>query len=51
MVHDPPSTLKPAEIARLLVQQAVAKHKDRYEKVFIKAVSFEDVEILVYVLI
>jgi len=34
---DPPSTLKAAEVARHLVKQAVKKHNDRYDKVFIKA--------------
>jgi hypothetical protein len=37
--NDPPSTLKPAEVAHFLVKQATAKHNDRYDKVFIKAVS------------
>ena len=39
MVDVPPSTLKPAEVAKVLVQQAVSKHNDRYDEVFIKAVS------------
>jgi formate/nitrite transporter len=37
MVNDLTSTLKPAEVAQVLVQQAIAKHNDRYDKVFIKA--------------
>jgi len=37
MVDDSPSTLKPAQVAQVLVQQAAAKHNDRYDKVFIKA--------------
>ncbi|KAF8897028.1 hypothetical protein CPB84DRAFT_1781367 [Gymnopilus junonius] len=40
MINDPPSTLKPAEVAALLVQHAVKKHKDRYENIFFKAVGF-----------
>lgn len=40
MVYDPPSTLKAAEVAQVLVKQAVSKHNDRYDKVFIKAVSW-----------
>jgi hypothetical protein len=39
MANDSPSTLKPAEVAQLLVKHAVSKHNDRYDKVFIKAVS------------
>jgi len=35
---DPPSTLKPAEVAVALIEQAVAKHNTRYDKTFIKAV-------------
>ncbi|ESK97153.1 formate nitrite [Moniliophthora roreri MCA 2997] len=34
---DTPSTLKPAAVAAAMVQHGVAKHKDRYEAVFIKA--------------
>jgi len=37
MVNDPPSTLRAAEVAQVLVKQAVSKHNDRYDKVFIKA--------------
>ncbi|KAF8806421.1 putative formate/nitrite transporter [Phlegmacium glaucopus] len=37
MANDPPSTLKPAEVAHVLVQHAIAKHRDRYESVFFKA--------------
>lgn len=37
MIDDTPSTLKPAEVAALLVQHAVKKHKDRYENIFFKA--------------
>jgi len=37
MVDDSSSTLKPAQVAHVLVQQAAAKHNDRYDKVFIKA--------------
>ncbi|KAF8633302.1 hypothetical protein AX17_004477 [Amanita inopinata Kibby_2008] len=33
-----PSTLRPEEVARALVKSGVAKHKDRYESVFLKAV-------------
>lgn len=33
------STLKPAEVAQVMVDYAVAKHRDRYESVFWKAVS------------
>jgi formate/nitrite transporter len=32
-----PSTLKPEEVAAVLVQHAVKKHRDRYENVFFKA--------------
>ena len=35
----PSATLKPAEVAASFVQAAVAKHRDRYDAVFIKAVS------------
>jgi len=41
MVNDPPSTLKPAEVAQLLVRHAVEKHRDRYESIFFKAVSLK----------
>ncbi|KAG1808169.1 uncharacterized protein BJ212DRAFT_1383722 [Suillus subaureus] len=34
-----PSTLKPAEVAVALVEQAVAKHNTRLDKTFFKAVS------------
>jgi len=37
MVDDSSSTLKPAQVAQVLVRQATAKHNDRYDKVFIKA--------------
>lgn len=33
------STLKPAQVAHIMVANAVAKHKDRYENIFWKAVS------------
>lgn len=33
------STLKPAQVAHIMVDNAVAKHRDRYENVFWKAVS------------
>ncbi|KAI3618671.1 formate nitrite [Moniliophthora roreri] len=36
---DTPSTLKPAAVAAAMVQHGVAKHKDRYEAVFIKALA------------
>jgi len=32
-----PSTLKPAQVAQLMVDYAVAKHRDRYESIFLKA--------------
>ncbi|KAF8919784.1 Formate/nitrite transporter [Mucidula mucida] len=32
------STMQPAQVARVMVQSAVAKHKDRYENIFFKAV-------------
>ncbi|KAF9051227.1 Formate/nitrite transporter [Hymenopellis radicata] len=32
------STLQPAQVARVMVQSAVSKHKDRYENTFFKAV-------------
>ncbi|KAI6121459.1 putative formate/nitrite transporter [Pisolithus sp. B1] len=35
---DPPSTLKPAEVAVDLIQQAVIKHNTRHDKTFFKAV-------------
>lgn len=35
---DPPSTLKPEEVAHVMVKQAVIKHKTRYDKIFFKAV-------------
>ncbi len=34
------STMQPAQVARVMVQSAVAKHKDRYENIFFKAVRF-----------
>ncbi|KAK7472788.1 hypothetical protein VKT23_000896 [Stygiomarasmius scandens] len=34
---DAPSTLKPAAVAVSMVEYAVAKHRDRFDKVFIKA--------------
>ncbi|KAL0566336.1 hypothetical protein V5O48_015680 [Marasmius crinis-equi] len=34
-----PSTLKPPAVAATMIQIAVAKHKDRYESVFIKAIA------------
>ena len=40
MVDDTPSTLRAAEVAHALVKQAVSKHNDRYDKVFVKAVSW-----------
>ncbi|KAK7053369.1 hypothetical protein VNI00_003995 [Paramarasmius palmivorus] len=36
---DTPSTMKPAAVAAAMVQHGVAKHKDRYESVFIKALA------------
>ena len=38
-VMDIESTMKPARVAQLLVESAIAKHRDRYENVFMKAVS------------
>ncbi|KAG7095584.1 hypothetical protein E1B28_006315 [Marasmius oreades] len=35
---DPPSTLKPEQVARAMVKQAVVKHRTRYDKIFFKAV-------------
>ncbi|KAJ6625551.1 Formate/nitrite transporter [Mycena sp. CBHHK59/15] len=35
---DSSSTLRPAEVAAYFVKQGVAKHRDRYESVFIKSV-------------
>jgi len=37
MAYETPSTMKPEEVAALLVQHAVKKHRDRYENVFFKA--------------
>jgi formate/nitrite transporter len=37
MVNDSSSTLRAAEVAQVLVKQAVSKHNDRYDKVFLKA--------------
>lgn len=37
MAYDPPSTLKPEEVAALMVQHSVKKHRDRYENTFFKA--------------
>jgi formate/nitrite transporter len=37
MLSDSASTLKPAEVAHAMVQHGIAKHKDRYEVVFMKA--------------
>ncbi|KAJ8076573.1 hypothetical protein PM082_000996 [Marasmius tenuissimus] len=34
---DAPSTLKPPAVAATMIQNAVSKHRDRYESVFIKA--------------
>ncbi len=36
---DPVSTLKPAEVAVVMVEVAIAKHRTRADKLFIKAVS------------
>jgi hypothetical protein len=36
---DTSSTLKPAEVAVALVEQAVVKHNTRLDKTFFKAVS------------
>ncbi|KAL0575405.1 hypothetical protein V5O48_006576 [Marasmius crinis-equi] len=35
---DPPSTLKPAQVARVMIDQAIMKHEARYDKIFFKAV-------------
>ncbi|KAF9263246.1 Formate/nitrite transporter [Marasmius fiardii PR-910] len=37
-LDNPPSTLKPQAVTVYFLQSAVAKHKDRYESMFIKAV-------------
>ncbi|TFY82348.1 hypothetical protein EWM64_g1664 [Hericium alpestre] len=37
MAFDPPSTLKPAEVAVAMVEAAVMKHNTRYDKIFFKA--------------
>jgi len=36
---DASSTLNPAQVAVVMVEQAVAKHNTRYDKTFLKAVS------------
>lgn len=36
---EPPSTMKPDEVAYLFVQHGIKKHNDRYESIFMKAVS------------
>ncbi|KAF9451939.1 putative formate/nitrite transporter [Macrolepiota fuliginosa MF-IS2] len=36
-MEDTPSTMKPAQVAQLMVDYAVAKHRDRYESIFFKA--------------
>ncbi|KAG6845887.1 hypothetical protein H0H87_000693 [Tephrocybe sp. NHM501043] len=38
-MDDVPSTLSQARIAQSMVKTAVAKHNDRYENVFLKAVA------------
>ena len=38
-MDDVPSTLPQARIAQSLVKAAIAKHNDRYENIFLKAVS------------
>ena len=50
MVNEPESTLKPAEVARLMVRQAISKHNDRYENVFFKAVSFNKLISCLYII-
>lgn len=37
--YDPPSTLKPAQVAVAMVEHGIAKHKTRGDIVFLKAVS------------
>lgn len=37
--YDPPSTLKPAQVAVAMVEQGIAKHKTRGDIIFLKAVS------------
>ena len=37
---EPPSTLTAAEVSHLFVQHGIKKHNDRYQSVFMKAVSF-----------
>ncbi|CAL1707771.1 unnamed protein product [Somion occarium] len=36
---DPPSTLKPAQVAISMVEHGVAKHRTRHDKIFLKAVA------------
>lgn len=36
---DPPSTLKPQQVAIAMIESGVAKHKTRADVVFLKAVS------------
>jgi hypothetical protein len=38
---DASSTLTPAQVAVVMVEQAVAKHNTRYDKTFFKAVSHQ----------
>jgi len=39
MAIETPSTLKPEEVARVMVLQGIKKHRNRYESTFLKAVS------------
>lgn len=41
------STLTPAQVAVVMVEQAVAKHNTRYDKTFFKAVSCNSVYLCV----
>jgi hypothetical protein len=36
---DPPSTLKPAQVATAFIEHGIAKHRTRADVVFFKAVS------------
>jgi hypothetical protein len=39
MAIETPSTLKPEEVAQIMVLQGIKKHRNRYESTFLKAVS------------
>ena len=36
---DPPSTLKPAQVAVYMIESGIAKHRTRADLIFFKAVS------------